>query len=166
MYTQLYIGLCTGTGTRVPRYSFTAVCIATSPCNMFMRIQGAARERSRNATPLKLVRTRQNVPIGPFLEGALYGWWYGYAYISVSRALLHTSLQTLGKPYVAQTLGKPYVILLYRKTLCNPNIRGKPMWSYYIGKPYVEPVRMREVTRKKRLYMRIHTTNHRAHPLE
>jgi hypothetical protein len=40
---------------------------------------------SSNATPL--VATRQDVPLGPIVEGVLHGWWYGYAYTSVSRAL-------------------------------------------------------------------------------
>jgi hypothetical protein len=54
-------------------------------------------KRSSNAmarTPL--VATRQDVPLGPIVVGddddvvvgVLYGWWHGYAYTSVSRALL------------------------------------------------------------------------------
>ena len=103
-------------------------------------------KRSRNAmayTPL--VAKRQHVPLEPIVEGVLYGRWHGYAYTSVSRALLFASWQTLGKPYVAQTLGKPYV-------------------TQTLGKPYVEPARMRKVTLEKRLYTRTHATNHIAHP--
>ena len=52
-------------------------------------------KRSSNATPL--VATRQDIPLDPIVEAVLYGWWYGYAYTSVSRALLYTSnLRDLG----------------------------------------------------------------------
>jgi hypothetical protein len=47
---------------------------------------GMLEKRSSNATPL--AATRQDVPLGPILEGVLYGRWYGYTYTSVSRALL------------------------------------------------------------------------------
>ena len=60
---------------------------------------------SSNAAPL--VAIRQYVPLGPIVEGVLYGWWYGYVCTGISRALLYTSWQTLGKHYVTQTLDKP-----------------------------------------------------------
>ena len=62
-----------------------------------------SRKRSSNATPL--VETRQDVPLGPIVEGVLYGWWhgYGYAYTSVSRALLYTSWQALHRVFLYNT---------------------------------------------------------------
>ena len=71
---QLYS--CTFSLARTP---LRAVCLRVS--------RGTLEKRPGNATPL--VATRQDVPLGPILEGALYGWWYGYAYTSVSCALLH-----------------------------------------------------------------------------
>ena len=92
-----------------------------------------------------LVATRQDVPLGPIVLGVLYGWWHGYAYTSVSRALLFVSWQTLGKPYVNQTLGKPYVIVLYRKTLCRAcqdaksNARETLVYTHPCHEPYSTP---------------------------
>ena len=51
-----------------------------------------------HATPL--VATRQDVPLGPIVEGVLYGWWYGYAYTTVSRALLLAYWQALHRVFL------------------------------------------------------------------
>jgi hypothetical protein len=46
----------------------------------------------------------------------MYSWCYRYVHASVSRALLYTPLQIVGKPSINQTSGKPCVTLLNRKT--------------------------------------------------
>ena len=69
--------------------------------------RGTLEKRSRNAAPLDLVATRQDVPLDPTVEGSegvLYKWWYEYAYKSVPRALLYTSWQAPHRVFLYNTI--------------------------------------------------------------
>ena len=55
-------------------------------------------KRSSNAAPI--VATRQEVLLDPRVEGVLYGWFYGYTYTRVSRALLYTSWEALPRVFL------------------------------------------------------------------